>query len=173
MPRNTFIIVGFLAIFAALVVGVNLGKKFSQKPNAAQTIAPTASPTLDLTPTAALSSSQVFASDYCGISFKYPTNFTKLDAASGSAVLLNPDNAQASIAVTCQKNIPRPPLSSENIEQATVSGVIATLYHDVSAKDGTSIDKLIFNHPKNGLDIFIAGTGTIFEQIVSSLNILR
>ncbi|GEM_PF-569772 len=173
MQRNTFIIVGFLAIFAALVVGVNLGKKFSQKPNAAQTIASTANPTLESTPTAALSSSQVFTSDYCGISFNYPANFTKLDAASGSAVLLNPDDAQASVAVTCQKNIPRPPLLSENIEQATVSGVTASLYHDVSAKDGTAIDKLIFRHPKNGLDVFIAGTGTVFEQILTSLAILR
>lgn len=173
MPKNTFIVVGILAIFAALVVGVNLGKKFSQNPSTAQTVAPTTSPTQESTPTASLISFQVFTSAYCGISFDYPSNFTKLESASGSAVLLNPDNANASIAVACQKDIPRPSLSKENIEQATVSGIHTMIYHDTSAKDGSSIDKLIFRHPKNGLDVFIAATGTVFEQILSSLNILR
>ncbi len=173
MPKNTFIVVGILAVFAALVVGVNLGKKFSQIPSTAQTVAPTISPTQESTPTAPRVSSQVFTNSYCGISFDYPVNFTKLESASGSAVLLNPDNAQSSIAVACQKDIPRPALTQENMELATVSGVIATIYHDASAKDGTAIDKLIFLHPKNGLDIFVAGTGTVFDQILSSLNILR
>lgn len=165
MHRNTLLLVGLLAIVAALVVGVNFGRRYASQPTTGQ---PLSSPIL--TPTGIALST--YMNPYCGISFEYPGNFTALEAASGSAILLNPENANASIAVACQEEIPRPALTADKIEEATISGVTVELYHDVSSEDGSPLDKLIFTHPTRKHDVYIAGSGTVFEQITSTLDII-
>lgn len=102
----------------------------------------------------------------------YPDNLVKLDNASNSAIFSHPDDPQASVVVTCQTDISRPPLLPEKIEPVQIGSVAAVLYHDASTKDGTPIDKLIFRHPQNGLDVFVAGIGSTFQQIITSLKIL-
>ncbi len=80
--------------------------------------------------------------------------------------------------MTCQKDIPRSSLPPNKIETLTISdstGVASTeakLYHDSSPKDGTLIDILIFTHPKNKMDVFIAGYGETFNQIIQTITLL-
>lgn len=174
MQRNTYLLVTILAIFAALVVGVNVGRKVANlqtPPQPSSTIAPTsiASPT----PTLILYSNQS-----CGFSFLYPDTLTKMEDASGSAIFIQTGSKMQTVAVACQKNMPRPPVSETNIEtflltnDLDTASISAKLYHDSSAKDGSPMDALIFRNPKNGLDIFIAGFGETFTAITKTIKLL-
>ena len=164
MQRNTFLFASLLAVVAALLFGFNIGRRFSSKPGTS------VQPTPSLTPTPGQLSLTEYSNSYCGISFSYPSGLTKLEATSG-AVFINPNQAQDSLAVTCQDEVPRPPLPAEKIEALTIASVAATLYHDATGADGTPIDKLIFAHPTKGLDIFIAGFGDVFNTVIASLRL--
>ncbi len=172
MHRNTFLLVLFLAIFASLVVGVNLGRRFpTPQPQTTKTaVSPTSTPVVSEGQALSLLE---YRNTYCGIAFRYPGTLQQIEGATGSAVLVNQEKPEESVVVTCQKDIPRPALAPERIEVATVSGVTARLYHDTSAKDGTPIDTLILRHPKTGLDVFLAGSGPTFQGILSTLKILQ
>lgn len=173
MHRNTYLLVTVLAVFAALVVGVNLGRKFSTPaaptPQAVTTTAPTPTPTPLPHPVS-------YVDAKCGFTFDYPSNLQKVADASGSAILVDPATKKQ-IIVTCQQEIPRVPLPPEKIdylviESASTSATMsAQLYHDASQKDGTPIDKLIFRNFRTGYDIFIAGLGPVFDALVRSVKL--
>ncbi len=177
MPRNTFIVISVLAVIAALVVGVNVGKGM----NTGQTTLPTPAVTPEeISPTPISPSLTTYTNTNCGISFDYPANFMKQEVASSAstsagAVFADPQNTGSTsgvIVFTCQKDIPRPPLLATSIETILIGSTSAKLYHDTNAKDGSPTDKLIVRHPKTGLDIFLAGLGTTFRQVVASIKIL-
>lgn len=176
MHRNTFLLVAGLAVFAALVVGVNIGTRMSTAHNQQFINQPTADTvsTPIPTPTQKLSTAMLttYTSAYCGITFDYPERLQKLEGATGSAIFTDTNVASSSILLTCQRDIPRPPILADKIESVVISSVSAKLYHDTSDKDGRTIDKLIFRHPKTGLDIFLAGTGEIFKKLISSITLL-
>ncbi len=175
MHRNTYLLVIVLAVFAALVVGVNLGKRIGQtteEPTAAST---TASPT----PTSSANSGNgIMESAECGFTLRYPPSLTLLEAATGSALLMDQNEASASVAIACQEEIPRPPLVADRIETRTIRSATGTasasarLYHNASAKDGELIDELIFTQPRTGKDIYIAGYGETFNAIIETVRLL-
>jgi hypothetical protein len=165
MPRNTALLIAVLAIVAALVIGVNIGRSISSKPP--EIIQPqnqTSQPTE--TPTPAISE---FIG--CGITLTYPQSLTKVDIETGGAMLVNTKNTTESIAIACQKDIPRPALLSNKIESVKIGSTSASLYHDASEKDGSPVDKLIFRNPKNGQDVYISGYGDTFKEILSTITL--
>jgi hypothetical protein len=169
MHRNTLLLVSILAVCAALLVGVNIGRRLTKQ-------APLATAVQTPTPTPG-QSMQTYMDTYCGFSLTYPASFTILENASGSAILHNTADKTQSITLTCQKAIPRPALPADKIETLTIptaSGatIAATLYHDSSARDGTPIDEVIFKHPTKGMDGFVAGYGTTFNAAIQTLQIL-
>ncbi len=167
MPRNTFLVVSFLAIVAALVLGVNIGKRLTNPPTPTLVTTPAPSPTPTVIPLT------TYTSKTCGVSFEYPAEFVKQEASeSAGAIFADPNDIKSMIIFACQKDIPRVPLPPEKIETMQIGSASAKLYHDASSKDGTPIDKLIFRHPKNGLDVFLAGLGPVFTRAVSSFKIL-
>lgn len=175
MHRNTYLLVIFLAIFTALVVGVNIGKSFTKSPQ--QSPKPV-NVTISITPLP--SPSETFYSDeLCGFSLSYPPQLTRLENGSGSAVLISPSDSTDSIIITCQKNIPRPSLAADKIETVSIPGtpltasVAAKLFHSVSSKDGSPIDKLIFHHSALNLDILLAGYGDTFNKIIKTVKLLK
>lgn len=168
MPQNTFIFVSILAVIAALVVGVNVGRTFSRTEEAIVPVALHPTPMATPTPMP-----MTYSNSYCGISFQIPKSFLILDTASGSAVLSNPADGRDSIIILCQSGIPRPPLSDDKIESITIASVSARLYHDASAKDGTPIDKLIFRHPVKRMDVLLSGFSSTFQHLIQSLSILE
>jgi hypothetical protein len=169
MHRNTYLLVIFLSIFAALVVGVNIGKRMS---GSTSTVAPAPTPTIEQEPTP---TTAVYLNKACGFAFAYPTTLSLMDNATGSALLVHATDKNESIAVACQEEIPRPPITASNIENMVIynetktASLSARLYHDASAQDGTPIDELIFRNPKTGMDVFIAGFGATFDQIIDTL----
>src|SRR3989344_5575520 len=176
MHRNTYLLIASLAVVAALLIGINLGRKFAPTENTSSTIpTPLTSPSPLAQPTIAL---VLYTNTFCGFSLEYPNTLTKFDNASGSAILTNTQNTGESIAIACQEEIPRPPLTAENIESMTLwnttktASVAARLYHDASQKDGAQLDALIFRHPKTGLDVFLAGFGPTFQQILQTVQLL-
>ena len=171
MHRNTYLLIIFLAVFAALVVIVNFKKHLDKivHPPLSTVVTPTNPPVaLKLNP---------YTNAICGISFSYPDGLTKLENASGSAIFMNTASQQDSLAVTCQKNIPRPALAPDKIESKYLTdttgtaSVSAKIYHDTSAKDGTPVDALIFTNPHNGMDIYVGGFGDAFNQAVASIKL--
>ena len=166
MHRNTYFLVIILAVCAALLIGVNIGKRLQKQ-------APTSPPVQTPTPTQGVTT-QTYINEFCGFSLDYPTSFTILENASGSAILNNAADKTQSITLTCQKEIPRPPLSGDKIESFLIpeGSISATLYHDSTPRDGTPIDVVIFTHPKNKMDIFVAGYGSAFDTAIKTIQIL-
>lgn len=159
MHRNTLIFIIILGAFAALVVGVNLGRNSSQ-------------PATDQPSTSTTPAAKLVTVDTCGIQFSYPENLTKVDIQTGGATLFNPEKAGDTIVVVCQQEIPRVPLAIEKMETIAIGSTSATLFHDASQKDGTPVDKLIFTHPTLPLmDVYIAGFGDTFNALIKTIQI--
>jgi ABC-type Fe2+-enterobactin transport system substrate-binding protein len=169
MHRNTYLLVIILAVFAALVVGVNIGRQLTgAKQSPTPPVRPSPIPTL-----APLS----YTNTLCGFMLAYPASLTMMGNTTASAILTNTKDTTQSVIIACQKDIPRPALNQSNIETILIhnpqgSTVSAKLYHDSSPKDGTPIDELIFRNPKTGVDIFIAGMGATFNQILKTIQLL-
>lgn len=171
MHRNTYLLISALAVIAALLIGVNIGRQFFPS----ETTQTQGSPTTTLRPTPSLeattSAIKPYRNAFCKVAFDYPGNFALLESASGSAAFTGPA-AGDGILLTCQKEIPRPAITKENIEDIRIGSVAAKLYHTQLQKDGTSIDSLIFRHPATKLDVFLAGTGEVFQKLLKTLTIL-
>ena len=167
MHRNTYLLVIVLSICAALLIGINLGKKLT-KPAGKEPLTGSVTPTLIPTP-----SILTYSDTYCGFSLNYPSNFTVLENASGSAILHNTADASQAITLTCQKNMSLPIRTTLNvktfsIQTANGTSISAKLYTDSIA----SIDAVMFRHPVNGMDAFIAGIGNTFDAAIKTIKIL-
>jgi len=195
MLKNTYYLILFLSVLAALVVGLNIGKKMQgqninaqQLPtNNKQDITPTPLNFSEDTPSSSVSTftkpaasnsgvlqkTTLYTNTQCAISLTYPDTVAVSESATQTlgAVFRSKTNPSDMIVLTCQKEIPRPPLTAENIENFQVGTVAAKLYHDGSAKDGTKMDALIFTHPKTKLDVLLGGYGETFDKMAKSLKI--
>ena len=168
MHRNTYVVVSILAVLAALVVGVNVGRKITplQVP---ETPSPTPSLVVSLSPAI-----QTFVNSSCGFTITYSDPYTLMDSASGSAVLNYPNDPTKSIVMACQKSIPRPAIAAENIETVFLpsksgASVSASLYRNQSSKDGQPVDALVFTHPTKKTDVFFAGYGEAFNALIRTI----
>jgi len=177
MHKNTYLLLTALAIFAALIVGINIGKNFQPKtPPIATTDEQSSSSTIEQSNNSSIPSPtpdlimHQFISKECAIEFSYNKDFQYKEPATGSAVFSNTKDETDLFAFVCQKNIPRPALTKENIEEFKVGSISAKLYHDTNAKDGTPMDKFIFTNPKNKLDIFLSATNKdTLQSLISSI----
>lgn len=172
MQRNTLLLVSALAVLAALVVGVNIGRRMNPPAPVKPAPAPT---TASATPTPSL---LTYTSSDCGFSLEYTSDFSLLTGASGSAVLNFANDKSKSIEMTCQQSIPRPALPPDKIEHlfipvTTGASVSASLYHDQNASDGSPLDALIFTHPSTKLDVFVSGYGGPFNALVRTIQVIR
>lgn len=177
MHRNTYLLITILGIFAALVVGVNIGKRLTNNtPNGNPATTP-ASATFTPTPTIKQTMATLIDS-VCKITLQYPDTLVKVSSATGSALLADATTNEQKLVMVCQNDIPRPPLAADRIETRYLTDTLGTAsvsartYHDASQKDGTPIDQLIYRNPKTGLDIFIAGYGQTYNDIIATLKLL-
>lgn len=157
MHRNTYLLVSVLAVIAALVIGINIGRQVATSPS------PT--PTPIVTPPqeeVIISKIKPYRNEFCKVAFDYPGNFSLLENASGSAAFTGPA-ADEGILLTCQKDIPRPAETKETVEDVRIGSVAAKLYNNQS---------LIFRHPGTKLDVFLAGSGEAFRKLISSVSLL-
>jgi hypothetical protein len=182
MHRNTFVFVIFLAVLSAVIAGINISNRMhppeiipiptpiSQSNDASPTIPTEDSSTTE--PANGKKQMRTYTNDYCGVSLSYDPSILKSnEEASDSATFTNVTNPDDTILLACATEIPRPPLTQENIETVLVASLSADLYHDSSAKDGTKIDAVIFTHPKNSRDILIAGYGKMYEELLLTVTV--
>ncbi|MDP1723038.1 MAG: hypothetical protein Q8L37_07670 [Candidatus Gottesmanbacteria bacterium] len=169
MYRNTYLLVSLLAVIAALLIGVNLGRKLTPATPSSSISFPT--PTVLTTGQSIPSDVKPYRNSFCNVAFDYPASLRVLENASGSAAFTgnNPDDG---ILMTCQKNIPKPMVSESSIEDIRVGTTAAKLYHTQLATDSASVDSLIFRHPGTKLDVFLAGRGEAFRKLISSITLL-
>jgi len=169
MHRNTLLFTAFLAIVAALLIGFNLGRTVPQQASTGTL------PTQITTPSPTFA---YLVGSTCGVSFQYPNTLTPMESSTSGTVFANLSHPDESVIVVCQKDIPRIALPADKIESMNIpvasgtASVSARLYHDTSAKDGSPTDKLMFTHPKTGLDVFIGGFGPVFTQFIATLKLL-
>lgn len=168
MHRNTVLLIIVLGVLAAVVVGVNIGNKLHPTKQTGSTASGAPSPTPPPT---------LYDDTACGFSVMYGPDFTLQENASGGAVLNKGNDQSQSIVMACQKDIPRPALPLNQTEKLYFpdengASVAAMLYHDTGAKNGTPVDAVIFTHPTRKTDIFISGTGPLFEAVVKTVRIL-
>lgn len=175
MHRNTAIFISVLAVFAALVAGVNIGKSLRPIEQAQQNSKSQTTPSQAVSTTPTFSPVKTYTSP-CGFQVQYPSFFTLTEESSIGAMLKD-DAASDSIIMACQKNIPRPAIPASSIDTILIhvaqyaATISAKLYHDKSAQDGAPTDAFIFKHPKSKLDIFIAGYGPQFNDVIKTLTI--
>ena len=165
----------FLAVFAALVAGVNIRNRIDTPEQIpAEKLSDSPSP-MQQSPTIKDTKDHEYKD--CAVGFSIPDMFTLTNESSRSAILTRSD-AKSSIMIACQKDIPRPPLPSGFIETIKLTNtdktttISAKLYHDQAPKDGEKIDALIYYNPKIKMDVFIAGYGSEFDALRSSLRLL-
>jgi len=163
MHKNTFLLVTFLSIIAALLVGFNLGKQYNPQTEEPipKTISPTSVPIQQL----------VYTNARCGISLLYPSTATLTETSSQSAQFVFTN--ESPIVVVCDKEIPGVAIAEENIEKLTIASVSATLYHTATPKDGTPIDIVLFKHPKTSMTVFLSGLGSTFTSLLQSITLAR
>lgn len=156
MHRNTYLLVSVLAVVAALVIGVNVGRNVtnSDTDNRVEQV-----PSVTQAPLEA--STMRYQNAFCKVEFDYPASLAVFESASGSAAFTGA-NAGEGILLTCQQNIPRPDVGEENTEEVRIGSVAATLYRD-------SVDSLIFRHPATKLDVFIASAPQMLQKIIETL----
>lgn len=185
MAKGTVIFLFLLTIIATLLFGINIGKKIGPSPSAISnqqlTITSTPSPTVTIAPTIIATPSgtlkkstgtTTYTDRTCGFSFSYPGSFIKQKSVNGQATILaDPNDPNATTVATCDKILPRPPVSSDKIDSITLDKVAATLYHDQN-QDGTPRDEVIVKHPANEMEIILAGYGDIFQKILTSFKFI-
>jgi len=166
MHRNTFFLVLILSVLAALLIGVNIGRKFQPTPEEPVTTAsvPTPIPTQKPQET-------IFTNSLCGISLTLPPGVTVTAEASNSATFVSADTNV--IMFACEKEIPRIALPADKMETLKVASMSATLYHTSSPKDGTLFDALIFRNPKTAMDIYLSGLGSTFSGVINSMELMQ
>lgn len=118
-----------------------------------------------------------YESAQCGITLQYPSNLKIQESTMSATAFLDQKNPSQSVVLACQKDIPRAPLPSSAIEQffiptSTLASLSAQLYHNTNAQNGAKLDELIFFHPKKKIDIYLAGFGATFQQMIVSLKLL-
>ncbi len=168
MQKNTLLFASFLAVIASLLVGFNIGRSMPSS----QTLVPTPKPIATPMPTLTYLSGTA-----CGVTYQYPNTLTPMESSGSGVILTSQTTPSDAVVIVCQADIPRVPLAPNFMETIIInaatktSTISATLYHDTSANDGTKVDKLIFTHPKTNMDVFIAGFGPVYQQLISTLTL--
>ncbi|KKR33375.1 MAG: hypothetical protein UT63_C0018G0015 [Candidatus Gottesmanbacteria bacterium GW2011_GWC2_39_8] len=189
--RNTLLLIISLVAFGSFLIGVNVGKKVAFEEIKLSDITPTLtavnitnsppispitpiSPTNNETMKPSNNGFSTYTNQTCGFSFTYHGSYIKEESNNNATVInLDPDNPDDKISATCQKDIPRPPLSDNKIENIEIDGIAAKLYHDAYMKDGSPRDEVIVKLPNREEDLFIAGYGKTFNQILTTLKFIR
>jgi hypothetical protein len=187
MHRNTYVVILTLSVFAAFIIGLNLGKTINKPvivntpspiiPDETQIATPTPTIQFITLPSSPSSGTTIKSIPYintsCGVSLTYPDTVTVTESTTKTIGVMFTDKANPNnvIVLTCQKDIPRPPLPEEKTEYYKIGTVSGIIYHDTSAKDGTKADALIFTHPRTKLDVFIGGYGNAFNALIQSIKI--
>lgn len=168
MHRNTFLLILGLAVIAALVTGINIGRTLTPQQ---EIVVPTP------TPTSVPITNLIYQNNICGITLLYPSNMTPDVSTTSGTLFSDSSRPNDSFRIICQPGIPGVPLPSEKIETLTfrnadgTASVSAKLYHDTTAKDGKPFDKLLFVNVKKGVSVFIAGYGEVYNKVISSITL--
>lgn len=163
MHNKTLLVLSLLSVIAALLIGINIGKKLSVSQYLSQ-FAPNPTPFASPQPTGGGGSPTP-------ISVKSGKTTVKDESCGFTISYVNdPSNP---VITTCQQDIPKPPLTPDKIEDITLDGVPAKLYHDASSKDGSPRDEVIVKHPTLNHEIILAGFGPSFNEAVASFKFLR
>lgn len=189
MSKGTAIFIAILSAIAFLLIGINIGKGLRvndeiqlPKPNPPEirpTETPIPSPTLIyientlVTPITSDKTPHTYIDADCAMTYSYPGTYIKtLPTNERSTIFADSNDPDTVIATSCMKKLPRPPVSSENIEAISVDGIAATLYHD-KTQSGSPRDEIIVKHPTTGLEIIVAAPPDVLQNLLPSLQFMR
>ena len=169
MPTSTKWLVAFLAIFAIIVVALNIYRWISPpSPSIKESVNISSSPTpASITPTPTILK---FSSRQCAVEISYPSDFSKNEDASGSAVLASADQKTA-LFVTCNKDESLPSQSIIKTEDVVIASASAKIYFQTI--EVAELKTLVIRHPVSNTRIFIAGNGQVFDDAIKTIRFLE
>lgn len=201
MHRNTYILILCLAILAALIVGLNIGKTMQTQqkemqlpsPSQTQSITPTMIVTEDMaqgtqsstirtstesaktkiaTTSATGQKTMTFTSTACGISLTYPDTWKTEDSStSTNGVIFTETTNPKNIIVMTCQKDITKPSLPPEQIETMKIGTITGTLYHDQSSN-EQVDGLIFTHPKTALDVFIGGYGATFNAVIKSIKIL-
>jgi len=107
--------------------------------------------------------------DY-NFSIKHPTDWQEVATGKGGVTFTK---GKDKIVATIALQIPRPALPEDKSEVFFLDTLSGRLYHDTAAKDGTPLDKVIATLPDGKNDIYIAGYGSVFDQMILTFKLIK
>ncbi len=163
MHRNTFFFILFLAVFAAIVAGINITRYVSPQTTTEPT--QTASQiTPALTPQ---KQTQWVTKETCDISFSHPAIFQSIDIGTGGITLVNTNNENEFLIILCQ-NTPPVNKNMNATEKKQIGTVSAQLYAEQQENQRKT---LVFQHPSSKKYLYISGTIESFDEVLMSIQI--
>lgn len=174
MHRNTALVIVFLGLFAAAVVGVNIARLTTNpqpENNFKEENAPPVS-TGKSEPTETPISALPFEIADCGISLTYPATFSKVSLENGATTFLDPASPIDATTIQCQNFLPKQYPKGSTTTTVMIGSISATLYTPPVAT-GSALEKkkLYFRNTTAKKDIVISGSGETFTTLFSTLTI--
>jgi hypothetical protein len=173
MHRNTAVVIIFLAIFAAIVVGVNLAHvgQNQSPPDTLSENSPT--PQISSIPTSTPVTALSFDMVTCGISLSYPATFTKVVLENGATTFLDPVSPIDATTIDCKNSLPKQFAKDSTQATVMIGSVSATIYTPPQPATGSAQEKtkLYFRSPNVKKDVVISGSGNTLTEILLSLTI--
>jgi len=119
---------------------------------------------------------QEYKNDKFGFKLRYPADWEVIEEeidVGHEAYNITFKKVETEINLIVQKDIPRPALEDSDVEKKLLpSGLAVQLYHDTEDRDGSDVDRVIFDLPESDYDFYIAGYGNVFNQVYQSIELL-
>lgn len=197
MHRNTATTIAGLSVIAALLFGINVGRKiprFDTQPPANQegqqlgaqtkksdtskpTMQPlplaTASPAPAASDSATLGAQTTYTNDTCGYSTSYPSDWLYTEHTVLTTTFSDPTNSGNQISIICQADIPRPAVEPKLVESFMLGTVRSEMYHDTDPSTGNPLTAVIATVPGKELDIIISGNGPEFDHVLANFSFVE
>jgi hypothetical protein len=170
MHANTKLLVIGLAIIAALLIGVNIGRQVSRQPASAPIPLALLSPTQKLLPTPTPKMT-TYTNSVCGFKVAYSERWTIGDS-SEQGTLFSEEKGSSAALIGCKPTFSRPQPPKDRIETVTIASVSGTLFHS-DATDGSPTQLFVIKHPTKNEDIYVAGDGPEFKTLLQGISFIK
>lgn len=183
MAKATLALLFVLSLVATLLLGINIGKKMeklqsmpipSPTPQNLQISPPSVSTTPPITPNNVTTSGNLttYTSYNCFYKATYPNSWRHVELDAKSVAFENPSSTESGrVAILCAQSVPTPSVPVDKIANYSIGSISAKLYHNFSS-DSTPLEEIIAPIPGKNMNIFIAGSGSVFSSIVKSIQFL-
>ena len=165
MHRNTFILLIFLSVFAAIVVAVNLTRSETAPP-------PTPTPVViqdTPTPTPSFLS---YTDQRCGVSLQYPSDIIALPLTTAGATFVLKDTTDTVFSLSCGRGLLPPDNEGLTSQTERIGSLSATLYFSTEEATQSTDLTIYLRNQTSTMRLLLSGKTTVLQQVAQSLRFL-